>query len=207
MSFLGCLNTILKDIMTNIIDFKTRAILASKNKKTKEAEADLKDAFESLGISFSYTTVSDDDIFDYLLTGIDYEADIHMLNDIFGVSKEVDEEHLRLKLTLMEEEFMETKVALKDAITDLKANGNISNATHKEILDGLVDQVVIILGISTLLGYDFDGAWDEVLRSNLSKVDPDTGKVSRREDGKVLKGKDFFPPDLEPYIGDDKWEG
>jgi hypothetical protein len=36
-------------------------------------------------------------------------------------------------------------------------------------------------------GYDICGAWDEVVRTNMQKVDSTTGKVRRREDGKILK--------------------
>jgi predicted HAD superfamily Cof-like phosphohydrolase len=49
-------------------------------------------------------------------------------------------------------------------------------------------------------GFDVQGAWDEVARSNLSKIDPVTGKVIKRNDGKVLKPEGWTPPDLKPFV-------
>jgi predicted HAD superfamily Cof-like phosphohydrolase len=48
-------------------------------------------------------------------------------------------------------------------------------------------------------GYDVQGAWDEVLRSNMAKVDPITRKVTRREDGKILKPEGWKEPDLSKF--------
>jgi predicted HAD superfamily Cof-like phosphohydrolase len=48
-------------------------------------------------------------------------------------------------------------------------------------------------------GYDVAGAWDEVLKSNMAKVDPVTRKVKRREDGKILKPEGWKPPDLSKF--------
>jgi predicted HAD superfamily Cof-like phosphohydrolase len=49
-------------------------------------------------------------------------------------------------------------------------------------------------------GYDVQKAWDEVLRSNMAKVDRVTGKVNRREDGKILKPEGWTPPDLTKFV-------
>jgi predicted HAD superfamily Cof-like phosphohydrolase len=49
-------------------------------------------------------------------------------------------------------------------------------------------------------GYDVDGAWAEVARSNLAKIDPTTGKVIKRPDGKVLKPEGWTPPSLESFV-------
>ena len=53
---------------------------------------------------------------------------------------------------------------------------------------------------STYKGFDVDGAWAEVARSNLTKIDPVTGKVNKRKDGKVLKPEGWTPPDLKPFV-------
>lgn len=42
-------------------------------------------------------------------------------------------------------------------------------------------------------------AFEEVHRSNMSKIDKD-GKVKRREDGKIIKGPDYFPPNLKQFL-------
>jgi predicted HAD superfamily Cof-like phosphohydrolase len=49
-------------------------------------------------------------------------------------------------------------------------------------------------------GYKVDEAWAEVARSNLAKIDPTTGKVTKRADGKVLKPEGWTPPNLTPFI-------
>jgi predicted HAD superfamily Cof-like phosphohydrolase len=49
-------------------------------------------------------------------------------------------------------------------------------------------------------GYDIKGAWEEVANSNLSKIDYKTGKVIRREDGKILKPEGWAPPNLTKFI-------
>jgi hypothetical protein len=69
-----------------------------------------------------------------------------------------------------------------------------------EDLDAVIDQIVVLIGYGLSRGWDMEGAWREVVRSNMSKVDPATGMVRRRDDGKVLKGPDFSPPNLAPYL-------
>lgn len=44
------------------------------------------------------------------------------------------------------------------------------------------------------------GAFDEVARSNMSKVDIESGKLLKRADGKVLKPDTYSPPNLTPYV-------
>jgi predicted HAD superfamily Cof-like phosphohydrolase len=50
------------------------------------------------------------------------------------------------------------------------------------------------------MGADAEGAWKEVMATNFAKIDRDTGKVRKREDGKVLKPVGWTPPDLKPYL-------
>ena len=71
---------------------------------------------------------------------------------------------------------------------------------HVDALDALIDILVVTIGALHSLGVDSEGAWREVIRSNMSKVDPVTGKVIKREDGKVLKPVSYSPPDLKPYV-------
>lgn len=49
------------------------------------------------------------------------------------------------------------------------------------------------------LGFDIDGAFNAVHRSNMSKLD-DNGKPVKRIDGKILKGPNFFTPNLGPFV-------
>jgi hypothetical protein len=69
-----------------------------------------------------------------------------------------------------------------------------------ETLDACMDLIWVTLGFCIHKGYDIEGAWNEVARSNMAKVDPETGKVKRRSDGKILKPADWTPPNLAPYV-------
>lgn len=67
-------------------------------------------------------------------------------------------------------------------------------------LDGCMDLIWVILGYCYMKGYDVDGAWAEVARSNLSKIDSETGKVIKNKQGKVMKPDGWTPPNLKPYL-------
>jgi len=69
-----------------------------------------------------------------------------------------------------------------------------------EQLDALIDILVVTIGAIHSMGVDGEGAWKEVMSTNFAKVDRETGKVRKREDGKVLKPAGWTPPDLKPYI-------
>jgi len=76
----------------------------------------------------------------------------------------------------------------------------ISSNNKTEQLDALIDILVVTAGALHSLGVDGDAAWDEVMRTNFAKVDSKTGKVVRREDGKILKPEGWQPPQLEQFI-------
>lgn len=67
-------------------------------------------------------------------------------------------------------------------------------------LDALLDILVVTIGAIYSMGVDAQGAWDEVMRTNLVKIDPETGKCRKREDGKILKPEGWQPPYLEPFL-------
>lgn len=71
-------------------------------------------------------------------------------------------------------------------------------------LDALIDILVVTIGAIHSMGADPEGAWKEVMRTNFAKIDKDTGKVRKREDGKVLKPVGWEPPNLKPYLYKDK---
>jgi len=75
----------------------------------------------------------------------------------------------------------------------------INNGDQVEQLDALIDILVVTIGAIHSAGFDAEGAWKEVMRSNFSKVGDD-GKVRKREDGKVLKPIGYSPPQLSEYI-------
>jgi predicted HAD superfamily Cof-like phosphohydrolase len=67
-------------------------------------------------------------------------------------------------------------------------------------LDALIDIMVVTAGAIHSLGVDAEGAWKEVMRSNFAKVDPSTGRVNKREDGKILKPANWEPPRLKEFV-------
>jgi predicted HAD superfamily Cof-like phosphohydrolase len=73
-------------------------------------------------------------------------------------------------------------------------------ADPKECLDALIDILVVTVGAIHSLGADGEGAWNEVMRTNFAKIDPATGRVNKREDGKVLKPEGWTPPELDQFI-------
>ena len=78
-------------------------------------------------------------------------------------------------------------------------NQGIKNNNRTEVLDALTDILVVTIGAIHSAGFDAEGAWNEVMRTNFAKIDPETGKVRRREDGKVLKPEGWTPPDLKQF--------
>lgn len=98
-----------------------------------------------------------------------------------------NQQQLDLYVNLIKEEVSE----LEEAITD---DDNV------EKLDALIDILVVTIGAIHSMGADGQGAWDEVMRSNFSKVDEATGKVIKRADGKILKPDTYFPPSLAQYV-------
>ena len=73
-------------------------------------------------------------------------------------------------------------------------------ADPKECLDALIDILVVTVGAIHSLGADGEGAWNEVMRTNFAKIDPATGRVNKREDGKVLKPEGWTAPELDQFI-------
>ena len=69
-----------------------------------------------------------------------------------------------------------------------------------EQLDALIDILVVTIGAIHSAGFDGEGAWKEVMATNFAKVDRETGRVRKREDGKVLKPVGWTPPDLTGYL-------
>ena len=69
-----------------------------------------------------------------------------------------------------------------------------------ETLDALIDILVVTIGAIHSMGSDAEGAWKEVMSTNFAKIDKETGKVRKREDGKVLKPVGWVAPNLESFI-------
>jgi predicted HAD superfamily Cof-like phosphohydrolase len=98
-----------------------------------------------------------------------------------------NQDQFKLYVSLIDEEFKELKEA-------------VNNNDQTETLDALIDILVVTIGAIHSAGYDAEGAWREVMTTNFAKIDHDTGKVRKREDGKVLKPTGWTPPDLKPFL-------
>jgi len=100
---------------------------------------------------------------------------------------EFNQEQFKMYLGLIEEEYKELRVA-------------VENNDRVETLDALIDILVVTIGAIHSAGFDTEGAWKEVMRTNFAKIDHETGKVRKREDGKVLKPIGWTPPELKQFI-------
>ena len=69
-----------------------------------------------------------------------------------------------------------------------------------EQLDACFDMIWVIVGYMKSRGWDCENSWDEGAKSNLSKIDPLTGYVKRRDDGKILKPEGWKPPDFAKFV-------
>jgi predicted HAD superfamily Cof-like phosphohydrolase len=78
----------------------------------------------------------------------------------------------------------------------------LANNDRVEQLDALIDILVVTIGAIHSMGADAEGAWKEVMMTNFAKIDKETGKVRKREDGKVLKPVGWTPPELKPFVQD-----
>ena len=91
-------------------------------------------------------------------------------------------ETLDLRLELIQEE-----------VAELIAGVSIGD--FENVAKELTDILYVTYGMGASLGIDLDACFTEVHRSNLSKLE--NGKVIYREDGKVMKGKNYTPPDMK----------
>ena len=91
-----------------------------------------------------------------------------------------------LRISLINEELDELKHAMK-------------NKDLKEAVDALTDILYVTYGAGHAFGVNLDKCFDEVQKSNMSKLGDD-GKPIYNEAGKVMKGPGYFKPDLSKFI-------
>lgn len=80
-----------------------------------------------------------------------------------------------------------------DALVSVEILTKLKQETYVEFLDGLGDVRVVNNGLAQGTGMPINEAFDIIHGSNMSKRQPD-GSVLRREDGKILKGEDYYAP-------------
>ena len=91
-----------------------------------------------------------------------------------------------LRLSLIQEELDELTKAIKEK--DIL-----------EVADALTDILYVTYGAGHSFGINLDKCFDEVQKSNMSKLGKD-GKPIYNENGKVMKGPDYFKPDLTKFL-------
>jgi hypothetical protein len=69
-----------------------------------------------------------------------------------------------------------------------------------EEIDACFDMIWVIIGYMLSRGWDCNKIWDEGALSNLRKIDKETRKVLKREDGKILKPEGWQPPDFTKFV-------
>ena len=92
----------------------------------------------------------------------------------------------KLRLDLIKEELIELNEAMK-------------NKDLLEVADALTDILYVTYGAGHAFGIDLDKCFEEVQNSNMSKLD-ENGKPIYNENGKVMKGPNYFKPDLSKFI-------
>ena len=92
----------------------------------------------------------------------------------------------KLRIDLIQEELNELTEAMK-------------NKDLLEVADALTDILYVTYGAGHAFGIDLDKCFDEVQNSNMSKLD-NNGKPIYNDSGKVMKGPNYFKPDLSKYI-------
>ena len=97
-------------------------------------------------------------------------------------------------------EFNEAQYQLYCNLISEEFNELVASTTKTDDLDALIDILVVTIGAIHSLGADAEGAWKEVMSTNFAKIDKQTGRVRKREDGKVLKPAGWTPPDLEQFV-------
>ena len=92
----------------------------------------------------------------------------------------------KLRIDLIKEELDELQEAMK-------------NNDLLEVADALTDILYVTYGAGHAFGIDLDRCFDEVQNSNMSKLD-ENGEPIYNESGKVMKGPNYFKPDLSKFV-------
>ena len=144
--------------------------------------------------------------------GDDPEALVRRFHHVYGLPVQtngasLERESLDMRMSLVAEEFAE----LVGAVYGQAARAEIESSYRRavaaddgtrdtvETADALADLIYVIYGMALETGIDLASVLAEVQRSNMSKLGAD-GKPVYREDGKVLKGPDYFPPNVEAVL-------
>lgn len=135
---------------------------------------------------------------------------VRQFHEVYGLpiqhdEPDVDRERVHMRMRLIYEEVSELTGAvygdkarrmLEETISSLPDDGTRDTI---ETADALADLIYVIYGMALECGISLPAVLREVQASNLSKLDGE-GKPIYREDGKVLKGDNFFPPNVKSAL-------
>tara|TARA_B100000965_G_C18995904_1_gene500347 strand:- start:75 stop:446 length:372 start_codon:yes stop_codon:yes gene_type:complete len=118
-------------------------------------------------------------------------SDVKKFMETFGqeVKKKAEfpsDKIVKLRYDLIKEELDEFEQAIKEK-------------NLKEVADSLTDILYVTYGAGHAFGIDLDKCFNEVQRSNMSKLG-DNGKPIYNEQGKVMKGPKYFEPNLKKFV-------
>lgn len=145
--------------------------------------------------------------------GDDPEALVRRFHHVYGLpirtdGPSLDRESLHMRMSLIAEEFAELTGAVYGRAARAEVEAAYGRAVAAddatrdvvETADALADLVYVVYGMALETGIDLAAVLTEIQRSNMSKLGGD-GRPVYREDGKVLKGPGYFPPDVAGVLG------
>ena len=145
--------------------------------------------------------------------GDDPEALVRRFHRLYGLPIRTDgpgleRESLHMRMSLIAEEFAELVGAVYGRAARARVEAAYARAVADDdgerdtaaAADALADLVYVVYGMALETGIDLAAVLAEVQRSNMSKLGAD-GRPVYRGDGKVLKGPDYFPPDVAGVLG------
>lgn len=94
---------------------------------------------------------------------------------------------------------IELRMRMQYEETGVELTQALSKGDIVEIADAIVDSIWLLMGTADIFGIPLSECFEEVYRSNMSKL-PEDGIPLRRQDGKVLKPPGYTPPDLVPIL-------
>lgn len=115
------------------------------------------------------------------------------------LDEEMTAKLLELRCSLISEEYFEVKEEIAAALADLQMYGKVKPKTKERMLKEMADLQYVLSGMAAAFGLPLQVAFVRVHKSNMSKLGED-GKPILRGDGKILKGPNYSPADLEDLV-------
>ena len=105
-----------------------------------------------------------------------------------------DTDLLDFRFSLIYEEVLELSDAIDQVILD-KIHGDVKQSTKENLLKELADIQYVLSGFAVVFGFNLEEAYRRVHESNMTKF-----PLTKREDGKVMKGENYKEPVLEDLV-------